>query len=229
MDDNNPNTSRSPYARIERDTEATGMPTFAVILGTTYAGNIIDESDAAGNHLPRGRYAAWSAKAGPVGFFEDLEAAADAIADTWPAPNGPKGAQLPRAQADAWSVRVLKPMARYNTISAAADLYAEGGRSPSRAWKDAIAAEWQREIAATPIRGEGEYENCMSVLGGQVHTATPCDDPKMRMMPLCRTGEQNHLRTRYTKTKLDLTCKSCIQQRDRRLARLAAEIHSGMV
>lgn len=211
------------YARIERDVETGGMPTFVVLLGTEYAGTILDEADADGNHLPRGRYAAFSNRKGSMGFFPTIEDAADAIAVSWGPPAGPKGATEPKAQADAWNIRIMKPMQRYNAIAEAARLYAEGGRTPSRAWKDAIDADWKRRIAATPVRDEDEYENCMSVLGGAVHTATPERDPKMPTMPLCRTGSQNHMRTRYTITKLEITCSNCIEQRERRAARRAAQ------
>ena len=67
-----------------------------------------------------------------------------------------------------------------------------------------------------------EFENCVSIRGGAVHTATPQDDgPEMHLLPLCRTGAQNHLRTRYMITKRDITCKNCIAIRERREARLA--------
>ena len=209
------------YARIARDVEAGGMPTFVVLLGTDFAGTILDEADSEGTSLPRGQYAAHSSRTGAVGFFPTIEEAADAIAATWPAPAGPKGTELPRAQADMWNIRIMEPMRRYNAIFEAARLYAEGGRTPSRAWKDAIDADWKRCIAATPVPDEDEYENCVSVLGGEVHTATPERDPKMHLMPLCRTGGQNHLRTRYTKTELDITCSRCIEQRERRAAHRA--------
>ena len=207
------------YARIERD----GTAQYVVLLGRDLAGSIGDEADADGRHLPRGRYAAWSGKTGPLGFFAALDEAADAIAETWPAPAGPRGAAEPKARVDTLHVRIMDPMRRYNAIAEAARLYAEGGRTPSRAWKEAIDADWKRRIAATPVHDEDEYENCISVLGGAVHTATPHDDPKMRTMPLCRTGDQNQMRTRYTITKLDITCTNCVAQRERRATRRAAQ------
>ena len=68
-----------------------------------------------------------------------------------------------------------------------------------------------------------EFENCVSIRGGAVHTATPQDGPEMHLLPLCRTGAQNHLRTRYTITQLDITCTRCIEIAERRAARLAAQ------
>ena len=68
---------------------------------------------------------------------------------------------------------------------------------------------------------EDDFQNCVSIRGGAVHTATPNDGPEMHLLPLCRTGAQNHLRTRYTLTTLDLTCTRCIAIRERREARLA--------
>ena len=224
--DSNPITetdAQGRYARIERDVEGGGMPTFVVLLGTEYAGTILDEADADGNHLPRGRYSAHSARTGAAGFFESVEKAADAIAETWPAPKGPKGEAAPRGEAARMSLRITDAMERYNTIAEAAALYAAGGIRPASAWKRAAENEWQRRIAAVRVRDEDEYENCMSVLGGEVHTATPERDPKMYTMPLCRTGSQNHMRTRYTITKLEITCSNCIEQRERRAVRRAAQ------
>lgn len=80
-----------------------------------------------------------------------------------------------------------------------------------------------RMITETTVLDEDEFENCVSIRGGAVHTATPQFGPEvMHILPLCRTGAQNHLRTRYMLTKLDITCRNCIAIRERRAARRAA-------
>lgn len=213
------------YARIERDVETGGMPTYIVLLGVEFAGTILDEQLADGTSLPRGRFAAWSGRKGSLGFFDTIETAADVIAETWPAPSGPKGTELPQAQWKASHVRTMDPMQRYNLIAEAARLHSEDGLTVAKAWQAAIDADWKRLLAATPVRDEDEYENCLSVLGGKVHTATPDDDPKMHTLPLCRTGGQNHMRTRYATTKLNITCTTCIEQREYRATRRAAQRH----
>src|SRR5690606_21571636 len=107
-------------------------------------------------------------------------------------------------------------------IAEAARLHAEGGRTVAKAWRDAIDADWKRRTMAVEVPDEAELENCMSMLGGRVHTAQWGADPKLPTMPLCRTGAQDHMRTRYTTTPRALTCVACIEQRERRKMRRAA-------
>ncbi|OEV13204.1 hypothetical protein AN218_04620 [Streptomyces nanshensis] len=209
------------YARITR-APGNGMPTYVVLIGPECGGTIFDEQFPDGTSLPRGRFAAWSPMKGQVGFFGELEAAADAIAETWPAPAGPKGTTEPKARADQANARCGGTLRRYNIVAEAARLHAEGGRTVAKAWKDALAADWKRQLAATPIPDEGELENCISVLGGEVHTAQWGNDEDMPTMPLCRTGAQDHMRTRYTVTPLAITCTTCIIQRENRAKRRAA-------
>lgn len=62
--------------------------------------------------------------------------------------------------------------------------------------------------------------NCIPVSGGKVHTATP-DSADGEAFPLCRTGGQNHMRTTYAVTTLDLTCRTCLGYAEGRAAQAA--------
>lgn len=142
-----PTDEKGRYARIVHDVEASGMPTFVVLLGTSYAGTVIDEANADGSYLPRGRYSAISSKKGELGFFSSIQDAADAIAETWPAPQGPKSGQEPSSRVVRANLRIMGAMERYNTIAEAASLYAAGGIRPASAWKRAVENEWMRRHA----------------------------------------------------------------------------------
>lgn len=72
-------------ARVERKPGG-GMPAYDVLIGDEHAGVMWDEQGFDEASLPHGRYVAWSGKTGNLGFFASIEAAADAIAETWPAP-----------------------------------------------------------------------------------------------------------------------------------------------
>lgn len=214
------------HARIAR-ASGSGMPAYVVLIGTECGGTIFDEQLYDGTSLPRGRFAAWSPlkNGGQVGFFDTIEEAADAIVETWPAPDGPKGTTEPKAQAARMNVRCCGTLHRYNILAEAARLHAEGGRTVAKAWKDAIAADWQRRLAEYRIPDEDQLEQCVSILGGEVHTASLPEDAtdldRAHVHPVCRSMTQNSRLTKYRITKGEITCTNCIIARENRAKRRA--------
>ncbi|WP_331773357.1 hypothetical protein OG948_59255 (plasmid) [Embleya sp. NBC_00888] len=59
---------------------------------------------------------------------------------------------------------------------------------------------------------------CTSVLGGETHTAHPRDHDHEVVHPLCRTMDRNQLLTRYRVTTGEITCRTCLEQRECRAA-----------
>jgi hypothetical protein len=196
---------------------------FDIFDGETYLGVVKDEGDWGQS---RGRWWAWSIKTGTVGFHTTRDDAVAAIA-TSHLPEGPGGRMIPGQQGQRNSFGIMPFARRVWVLKLAASLY-DGTRTIAACWKEAFAREWQDRLDNREIPAEDTYRMCMSVLGGEVHTADVFerDGKILDVSPLCRTMDRNNRGTQYTLLNADghadLTCRHCVEYRERRNARRAA-------
>lgn len=196
---------------------------FDVFDGSEYLGVVKDEGDWGQS---RGRWVAWSIKTGEAGFHTTRDDAVAAVATTH-LPTGPGGKTVPGRRGHRDSMAIMPFARRVYVLSLAASLY-DGTRTIAECWKEAFAQEWHDRCNNRNIPAEDTYRMCMSVLGGEVHTAITFerDGKIIDVSPLCRTMDRNSRMTKYRlmaeDTHADITCDKCRGYRDKREARRAA-------
>lgn len=177
-------------------------------------GVVFDETEA---KLNRGPFAIWSNRIpGPTQFFDTLDTAVDAITEA-NMPTGPGRRTEPGNRADKLNFRILPARRRSLVLASAATLY-DGTRTIACCFKEALQADRTEHLP--PLPDESEFEMCIGINGGEIHTATTVGET---VHPLCRTMAQDSRGTCYRiTTARDLTCKTCIGYREYRKIRRAA-------